>query len=157
MTKLTENEILTNKLAALKARNDYTNIVAPLLIARFAKPYRIKADGATLFAKDKADFDAILASVPAAPRTRAYLDIGTYSIALKIDINYQVDEFGCRYLKDYVYLVNLQANAGGLDFLPRTTLTAQEHTYKLKELKQAQDDIQTLTSKVSRLKSDLEL
>jgi hypothetical protein len=117
----TNDSFNARQTLALNARAHYLNTLAPLLIARFKEPYKLKADG-SLYKKDQADFKAIIESVAKPDHLRAYIDCSEYSIYLKVDISYKGPREGWLYNRDDVFLADPKNTSYDTDYSRRALI-----------------------------------
>lgn len=156
---------LASRTAALKIRDKWTNTNAPKIQAILTESMvdgRVprKADG-SLTKKLKDKVDIITRAAYDTKGLRCYMEVGSYSILLKVDINYQVTAsdanggyFSGVYDYDHVYLYNVgnQEDDNPILFVPRTSATLRQMEKAQSDARKFDMQIRELTARLSRAK-----
>jgi len=143
------------KAKAINELNKYLNEVAPLVIARLSEGFRLNTSG-QLFKKDDEAIKAILADRPS-KQIRIYLDVGQFSMYLRIDTNFQADKarddggYTCAYYKDYAYVYDVQ-NSEPKGYEPRKMVIPAQLDKAESDIEKYKEYISQYESKIYRCK-----
>lgn len=128
-----------NFVKAKNTLNNAMNELIPLIEDYFANNEIKYTNNGQFYKKNQEQIDAILKPFRNIPCLRVWVKHSYNSTIIEADINYQVSEYGCQYIKDYHFINST--------FEPRKNITAKQVENAKKQLNKLDDKIRDLESK----------
>lgn len=148
--------IIQNRIDAQNTLALFINEVVPALQAYLlTSGFKIKNSG-QLYWKNLIAVNEIIAKHQNNnTRLRAYIDCSYGNIKLNADINYSTGDYGCQYIKEYVYLYNLKDSEAEYFNQRKTGFTVQAYEQGLQRIKILEQEISFIEDDISDVKRDI--
>lgn len=143
------------RVDAINTMRKYINKTVPQLVEILEAGFTRKNDG-SLFKKDMERLQKVYHNEP--KNMRAWLDTGDYSICMRFDINYMNQEggSGCFYIKEFVYLWNIQEDKA-YTYTPLEKITVKQYVKAQELIRSNEEKIEELQTVNRRLKNKLDM